>query len=93
MLAAEGACVQVNYDTLDLDFICSMMEACERSACICSIGLVAKVPSYSGPQVEVVLGSEQTFAEVVLQPCRLSKEDSLLRKSFSYGMVFPPGRH
>ena len=42
-LAVEGAGVQVNYDISELDTIRTVMRACERSACICSIGLIARV--------------------------------------------------
>jgi hypothetical protein len=72
-LAAEGAKVKVHYDISGIDVVCDVMEACETSACICSIGLVARVLGCFNPHIGSVLGSEAPFVELDLEPCRLRR--------------------
>jgi hypothetical protein len=60
------------------------MNACAKSACLCSLGLVARVLGFSSPQSETVADRDAFFAQVVLEPCQLSKDEALEAKALTF---------
>jgi hypothetical protein len=83
-LAAEGSNIQVDYSSSELDFVCNVMKACERSAGVCSLELIAKVLDLRSPQTLRISNPEIRFVELDLQPCQLSR--------YAYEVVLPPKR-